>query len=236
MNMKTCTKCHNELPIDMFHNCKASPDGKKSRCKECRISDSKSYANKNKEAVKEYQRKYREENSARLAKYRKEWGEKNKEKYQQVKRKYYQDNKCKIADRQREYVEENRDKVREYHRNYMREYVKDRSDRDPQYKLIKLMRSRLYKALKRCQKSATTMELVGCSSFELKSHIESLFLDGMSWENYGEWHVDHIKPCSSFDFMDPSQQYECFNYKNLQPLWANDNLRKSDKLANNWLK
>lgn len=51
----------------------------------------------------------------------------------------------------------------------------------------------------------------------------------MSWENYGEWHIDHIKPCSSFDLSDPKQQKECFNYTNLQPLWAIDNLKKSYK-------
>ena len=73
------------------------------------------------------------------------------------------------------------------------------------------------------------MKLVGCNSKELKEHLESQFIEGMNWNNYGEWHVDHIKPCAAFDLSDPIQQKECFNYTNLQPLWAKDNIRKSDK-------
>ena len=52
----------------------------------------------------------------------------------------------------------------------------------------------------------------------------------MSWENYGKWHIDHIIPCNIFDLTIPSQQEECFNWKNLQPLWAADNLRKGSKI------
>jgi hypothetical protein len=63
--------------------------------------------------------------------------------------------------------------------------------------------------------------------------MESLFLEGMSWDNYGKWHIDHIRPCSSFDLSDTEQQKICFNYKNLQPLWAEDNLRKGAKVIDN---
>ncbi len=54
----------------------------------------------------------------------------------------------------------------------------------------------------------------------------------MSWENYGKWHVDHILPCASFDLGKPEEQFKCFNYKNLQPLWATDNLKKQAKILN----
>jgi hypothetical protein len=64
----------------------------------------------------------------------------------------------------------------------------------------------------------------------LISHIESMFSEGMSWDNYGEWHMDHIIPCSHFDLSIKSQQLECFNYKNMQPLWAIDNIRKGDRI------
>ena len=57
----------------------------------------------------------------------------------------------------------------------------------------------------------------------------------MSWDNYGEWHIDHIVPCASFDLSDPNQQRICFNFRNLQPLWAKDNQRKQDKLPENYL-
>jgi hypothetical protein len=75
-------------------------------------------------------------------------------------------------------------------------------------------------------KTATTMKLVGCSRTQLRDHLAGLFSDGMTWENYGEWHIDHIQPCASFDLTDPEQQKLCFHYTNLQPLWGQDNLSK----------
>jgi hypothetical protein len=70
---------------------------------------------------------------------------------------------------------------------------------------------------------------MGCSIAYAYAYLEAQFAEGMSWENYGEWHIDHIRPCASFDLEDPVQQRECFHYTNLQPLWAKDNLSKSDK-------
>lgn len=106
---------------------------------------------------------------------------------------------------------------------------------DPQFKIKVNLRSRIYTVLKRRMllgyKSQSTMKLVGCSIDELMQHIESQFLPGMSWENHGDWHIDHKRPCASFDLTDPEQQKECFHYKNLQPLWKADNIRKSDRWA-----
>ena len=70
---------------------------------------------------------------------------------------------------------------------------------------------------------------------DLKKHLENQFVEGMSWDNYGEWQIDHIVPCASFDLSDPNQQRICFNFRNLQPLWAKDNQRKQDKLPENYL-
>lgn len=77
-------------------------------------------------------------------------------------------------------------------------------------------------------KSVKTEALLGCSIICARQHLEAQFLPGMSWDNHGEWHIDHIRPCASFDLTDLEQQKECFHYTNLQPLWAADNLRKSD--------
>ncbi len=71
--------------------------------------------------------------------------------------------------------------------------------------------------------------MLGCSFPEFKSWMQSQFLEGMTWDNYGKWHIDHIKPCALFDLSKQSEQELCFNYRNLQPLWAADNYRKSDK-------
>jgi len=102
----------------------------------------------------------------------------------------------------------------------------NRYNNDIEYRMLHLIRNRIYYALSGNIKSKSTADLIGCSIDDLKSHLEKQFTDGMSWENYGDWHVDHIRPCCSFDMTDPEQQRECFNYTNLQPLWAKDNLAK----------
>lgn len=98
-------------------------------------------------------------------------------------------------------------------------------------KLIKNLRARINMALKGRSKSQKTKNLLGCNIEYLKKHLESQFKDGMTWDNYGVkgWHVDHINPCSLFNLADPQQQKECFHYTNLQPLWAEENLKKSNK-------
>ena len=73
------------------------------------------------------------------------------------------------------------------------------------------------------------MELSGCSKEELYTFLEAEFSEGMTWENYGKWHVDHIRPCASFNLEDVEEQKKCFHWTNLQPLWAVDNIRKGSK-------
>jgi hypothetical protein len=84
--------------------------------------------------------------------------------------------------------------------------------------------TRLYLAVNK--KHGNTMELTGCSKDELMKHLESKFTHGMNWDNYGEWHIDHIKPCASFDLTQPGEQQKCFHWSNLQPLWAIENMKK----------
>ncbi len=75
-----------------------------------------------------------------------------------------------------------------------------------------------------------TAQLIGCSIPELMAHLEKQFLPDMTWENRSHWHIDHKRPCASFDLTDPQQQRICFHYTNLRPLWAVDNIRKSAKV------
>jgi hypothetical protein len=104
-----------------------------------------------------------------------------------------------------------------------------------QIKLANRMRARILKAIRTQQaaKSETTLQLLGCSVEQLMRHLESLWTEGMSWENhsYHGWHIDHIKPCAMFDLKDPEQQKACFNFKNLQPMWGKENQKKSDRLS-----
>ena len=113
---------------------------------------------------------------------------------------------------------------------YKRVYDKERRKVDIGYRILRNIRTRLYQALKKLKKSNSTMKLTGCTLEQLKKYIESKFEDGMDWNNYGVWHIDHIIPCKQFDFSDPEQQKICFHYTNLQPMWGEDNIRKGAKL------
>ena len=100
------------------------------------------------------------------------------------------------------------------------------------YMLSVRLRCRIYNVLKGLKKSAPTLRMLGCSAADAKKHIESLWSPGMNWSNYGVhgWHIDHIKPCASFDLSKPEEQSKAFHFTNLQPLWAFENWSKSDRL------
>ena len=93
------------------------------------------------------------------------------------------------------------------------------------------MRTRAWVALNGSHKSKRTTAFLGCTPKELREHLERLFRDGMSWENYGlrGWHIDHIVPLSILDLSDPCEVARACHYTNLQPLWARDNIRKSNR-------
>jgi len=97
------------------------------------------------------------------------------------------------------------------------------------YKLTKVLRSRLSKAIKNNFKSGSAVRDLGCSIEELKRHLESQFTEGMGWDNYGKWHIDHIKPLSSFNLTKAEELKKACHFSNLQPLWAKDNLKKGNK-------
>ena len=99
-----------------------------------------------------------------------------------------------------------------------------------EFRLKKCLRSRFFKAMSRKQRGPT-MAMVGCSFSVFRQHLESQFTDGMSWDNYGDWEIDHIIPCAAFDLTDVEQQKRCFHFTNLQPLWRTDNRKKSCKVA-----
>ena len=106
----------------------------------------------------------------------------------------------------------------------------ERRKTDPNYKLLCYTRTRLYQALKGNSKSAHTRELLGCTVDELWKHLESQFVEGMTQENYGPiWHIDHIIPCEAFDLTSEQEQRRCFNWRNLQPMFASENMSKGDK-------
>jgi hypothetical protein len=105
-----------------------------------------------------------------------------------------------------------------------------RCSEDPKYKLGRNTRTAVYTCLKEANvsKYRSTFDTLGYTLEELMKHLENQFVDGMSWDNYGEWHVDHIRPMSSFEFesVDDPEFKVCWSLDNLQPLWGPDNLSK----------
>lgn len=107
-------------------------------------------------------------------------------------------------------------------------YYNNKIKNDPNFKLSKSIRSRIRAAITRKNrvKPASAIEELGCTIEECRKHIESQFQEGMNWDNHGEWHIDHIKPLASFNLENIEEFKEACHYTNLQPLWAEDNLKK----------
>jgi hypothetical protein len=166
---------------------------------------------------------YRQKNKLRKKKADKEYREKNKTKIEESSKKYYQKNKEKIKKHLKKYYQT--------HKKERLKYEKQKRKIDLGFRIGCYLRGRLYSAIKTTKKSKHTSELLGCSVEYLKYHLESQFQEGMSWNNWSRkgWHIDHIRPCANFDLSKESEQKKCFNYKNLQPLWAEENLRKAKK-------
>jgi hypothetical protein len=178
---------------------------------------------KHREECAKWRRAHREERREACA----QWRRDNRERYLESARrsasKRYHNNPKASIDAAVTWARENRERLNAR----LKVWRATKQATDPVWRVRRCLRKRIWDAVRgRAGKSARTMELVGCSAPELIAHLEKQFSPGMSWENYGKWHVDHKKPCSAFDLTDPEQQRLCFNYTNLQPLWALDNIRK----------
>ena len=166
------------------------------------------------------------ETKKKYAENNKNWRIKNKEKVGQNWINWY----LKPENKEKVRISANKPKRKETTRTYYR----NRRKNDPQFKLINNLRTRLAHLISRNPKiikNEKTRELIGCSVEELKLYIEKKFLVGMSWDNYNyeTWHIDHIKPLSLAKNMDDIIRLKLMHYTNLQPLWAKDNIKKSNK-------
>ena len=220
--MKACSKCGLAKPLTDFYIRKSGKNAGKpiEKCKACAKAVSKLFSQKNSDIIRARSREWRNRNIENVrAKYR-EWRKQNREKAIAATKKW------RAANPTRDWYKENPVRAAELARvRKLRRYHSD-----PGFRLKCILRERIRAALNGRAKSANTMQLIGCSIEHLRLWLTFYFQPGMSWSNYGEWHIDHQRPCASFDLTDPTQQRECFHYTNLQPLWAVDNLSKSDKL------
>lgn len=207
--IKICKCCDTAKLLDDFPKMSRNKDGLHSNCKQCINLINKLYRVKNRDKVLNARRKYVKKNKDQINRKRKE----NKSAKQIVSKRNYD----------AKYRAENRSKIKQNKREW--EY-KNRNN--PVFKIKRNLRRRIHHALNGANKSNNTIELLGCSVDEFKIHLESQFQDGMTWENYGRsgWHIDHIKPCHTFDLTNPQHQKECFHYTNQRPLWAKDNLSR----------
>jgi hypothetical protein len=183
------------------------------------------------EKARQASRDHYERNKSSYRTKRQEYRKQNKEKLSAAGKAYYASNREKVLTSHRRYRQENVDKTRERNREYQRQKWQS----DFEYWLKKTVGRRMRDALfcQSAKKQGCTIALIGCSAAVLALRLESMFLLGMSWENYGYhgWHIDHIIPLAKFDLSDSAQQAAAFHYTNLQPLWAKDNLRKGDRVS-----
>lgn len=203
--------------------------------------------------TQEYQRKWRKEHPEKCESYVQKYRAKNPEKVKQWVKARNANPKHKA--RQKAWAKANPDSnkaaVEKYRKShperlveaalrwriknpeYLRMYERNRSRTDPIYRLKKALRCRLWSAIRNqlTQKSATTMDLVGCDGEFLRNYLEQRFQPGMTWDNYGSfWEVDHRIPCAEFDLTIKEQQAACFHYSNLRPLAKSENRKKWRRL------
>ena len=199
------------------------------------------YKKANADKIKKYNKKYYKANTDKLKEYRKE----NTDKLKEYRKEYYKAN----ADKLKEYRKAKADKIKKYQKEYRKEYYKANADKlkeyrkkyrknrlktDPIYKLKKRLRSNIGETFKRaCDgayvKKSKTFDILGCDIEFFMRYISSKFQKGMTFENHGEWHLDHIIPISKANTEEDIIRLN--HYTNFQPLWAEDNLTKSDKIV-----
>lgn len=186
-------------------------------------------------------RKFREKNREKINSNARERRSKDPETYNERIREWRKKNVSKCTEAHNKWLKKKLSEDPEYLSRYRKTpqqvirrnaHDKERLSYDPSYKALRNIRRRIHTAICRAKtnKKLDTMSLLGCDIKSFMIYIESKFQEGMSWENYGvdTWHLDHIKPCSLFQLEDKEDQKKCFHFSNYQPLWAADNLAKSN--------
>ncbi len=198
-----------------------------------------------KKSIAEYSREWRQKNAEKYREANRERMRQKRAKSEELRQwerirqaKYYKENRERCKENRRRWYQKNRDQILEKRRSpearaWQSSYAKKLRATNLQYKMACNLRTRLNGAIRarRAKPSASAIDLLGCSIRQFRAQLESQFTDGMTWEEFmaGRIHIDHIRPCASFDLTKESEQKKCFHHSNLQPLWAEDNHRKHAK-------
>ena len=253
---KTCRKCRIDKSKSEFYTDKRSKDGLNGMCKACACEQKKLYYAANSEAICKQHKEYQAANAEDIKIRRKALRVANREAIREMSRVYRETHAEAIKERKRAHYVANSDAIIEQHRGYQaanseaiaayqkayREanaesisrvknlYKLNRRKTDPLFALSCRISRLVLMALSTSgySKKSKTYEILGCTYEEFAAHIESLFQEGMSWDNRNEWHLDHIYPVSKAG--DEEHLIKLNHYTNFQPLWAFDNLSKSNKL------
>lgn len=218
--MKNCIKCNLYKQRSEFHIKNSSKDRLYPLCKICRKNDNKAYNFNNQDTIKKQRKEYRRKNKEKISIINKDYKNKNKDTISAKSKQYYVNNRARI-------IKNNS------------EYSKKRCLKDINYKISKSLRCRIRAAVKENIMGSAVRDL-GCSIEELKIYLSKQFYphpktgEIMNWDNWSisGWHIDHIKPLSSFDLSNREQFLKACHYTNLQPLWAEENLRKGARIIN----
>lgn len=240
--MKICKKCQINKSLEEYGDNKNNQDKKSIYCKDCERVRGKEYRDKNRDKVNESAKKWRKNNPEKYQKTIEKYLEKNPNMLSKERSKIYRQNedyRKKINIKRKEYYKNNLDKEREiskkyYHKNKEKlrrennQWKNNKRKTDGFYRMKINLRHRLRDYLIGESRGKRTKDIVGLDKVEFKLYIQSKFVEGMSWDNYGKWHLDHIKPlCQA---KNNEEALLLNHYTNLQPLWAEDNLRKNRKI------
>lgn len=209
---KQCTKCKEEKLLDEFKKHDSSTFGRYNHCRKCMSNYFKLHKEKNKES---YKNRY----ALDLAK--------KSQKEEVVKKNRYL-KKYELRKTLEPVVEKIKcNSKKEYNRIYKR----NRIAMDVDFRMRCNIRSLIKSVIKKqgYKKKSHTFDILGCEYETFKAYFESLFKPGMTWENHGYWHIDHIYPVSKAK--DEQHLLQLNHYTNLQPLWADENLRKRNKIT-----
>jgi hypothetical protein len=225
---KTCSKCGETKPLDRFTTNPNGRFGRHSRCRDCQSSQQKRARLDDPERMRGYSKRYKAANPDKVKAASKSHYERTKRRQAKRRRERYQNNKEFELARNRRWAEANQERVREIGR---RAGARQRST--PRGRLENAISAGVHRGLRRGAKaSRRTFDILGYSLNQLMRHLEKRFQPGMSWENYGKWHVDHKIPLSAHNYEAPDDTdfKKAWALKNLQPLWGPDNINKHAKL------